>query len=131
MKKLFSVILLVCMIPVFASASDLKDLSFDELLALQKSVVAEIMSRPEWKEVTVPGGSWTVGVDIPEGAYCISAGGKGGYVKIQRPGEIFSIVSQGIRNETNKIGKIDLKAGDVVTVDSGSVVFSPAVGLGF
>ena len=131
MKKLFSVILLVCMIPVFASASDLKDLSFDELLALQKSVVSEIMSRPEWKEVTVPGGSWTVGVDIPAGSYCISAGEKGAYVTIERPGEIFSIVSQGVRNDSNKIGKIDLKAGDVVTIDNGSVVFSPAIGLGF
>lgn len=131
MKKLLAILLVVCLFPVFASAADLDGLSFDDLLKLQREVVAEIMSRPEWKEVTVPGGSWVVGEDIPAGSYCISAGKKGGYVTIKRPGEIFSIISQGVRNETNKIGKIELKVGDVVEIEDGSVIFSPAIGLGF
>ena len=131
MKRFFVILLVFSLFAGSALAADLDGLSFDELLKLQREVAAEIMSRPEWKEVTVPGGTWSVGSDIPAGAYCISAGKKGGYVTIKRPGELFSIVSQGVRNETNKIGRIELREGDTVEIENGSVVFSPAIGLGF
>ena len=43
-------------------------LSTQELIALRKQVDDEIHSRPEWKEVEVPTGTWHVGTDIPAGA---------------------------------------------------------------
>lgn len=130
MKRFLITLLAVCMIVSIASA-ELSDMTFDELLELRDSVTFEIMSRPEWKEVTVPGGTWIVGEDIPAGSYCISPGQRGGYVTIKRPGKTFSIISQGVRNESNMIGKIDLLDGDTVEIENGSVVFSPAIGLGF
>ena len=132
MKKLLAMILIfVCMTAFAAAETDLSSMSYDELMQLQKDVVFEIMSRPEWKQVTVPGGTWIVGKDIPAGSYSISPGEKGGYITIKRPGEKFSIISQGIRKESSRIGKIDLINGDSVLIDDGSLIFAPAIGLEF
>lgn len=57
---------------VFAE-TDLSSLSFEELLALQDKVYAELMNRPEWTEVTVPAGVYEIGMDIPEGMWTITA----------------------------------------------------------
>ena len=131
MKKLIAIILILCSIMTVAAAeTDLASMSFDDLLALQKAVVAEIMSRPEWKQVEVPGGSWTVGTDIPAGSYCITPTSKGGYITIyDNTGRM--VISQGIRKDDSKIGKIELRDGYVVEVENGSLFFSPAIGLGF
>lgn len=133
MKKLLLITLACCLFLSYAVADgiDLSSMSFDELKELQQQINKEIISRPEWKEVVVPGGVWTVGKDIPAGFYCISAGKDGGYVTIEDPNSLFSIVSQGIRDESSKIGKIELKDGFTVSVERGSVVFSPATSLGF
>lgn len=56
-----------------ASEADLKSLSFEDLLALQDRIYAELMTRPEWTEVTVPAGVYEIGVDIPEGMWTITA----------------------------------------------------------
>ena len=131
MKKLIIAVLIAVLIPVIALADvDLGSMKFDDLIALQKKIVAEIMSRPEWKEVTVPGGRWVVGEDIPAGTYSIMPTKMGGYVRIQSPdGKL--IISQGIRKEENSIGKIELLAGYIVEVENGSVIFAPPKGLGF
>ena len=62
MKRLIALIIaVVCMIPAaaLAAGTDLASLSFDELLALRAALESEIVSRPEWKEVNVPAGTWT------------------------------------------------------------------------
>ena len=88
------------------------------------------MSRPEWKEVTVPGGEWVVGEDIPAGEYSISPTKMGGYVHIyDAKGK--TLVSQGVRKEDNSIGKVELLDGYVVKIENGSVIFAPPKGLGF
>ena len=74
MKKLFCLLLVVCVIPVFSWAeTDLSSMSFDQLLDLRSALNAEIISRPEWKEVVVPAGTWIVGRDIPTGSYSVSS----------------------------------------------------------
>lgn len=136
MKKLICILLLVCM-TTFAAADavDLSGLSFDELMKLRDQVNAEIISRPEWKEVTVPAGTWIVGEDIPAGTYSISPTSSGGYITITNPNakDYFSqqIMSEGIRDEEYAVAKIVLKDGYVVEVERGSLIFAPAKGLGF
>ena len=131
MKRTIALLLiLVCVAATAAADTDLSSMTFDELVALNKAVVMEIMTRPEWKEVTVPGGTWIVGKDIPAGAYSITPTDSGGYIEItDKSGN--SIVNQGIRNMENAIGKVELLDGYVVYIERGSVIFSPAIGLGF
>ena len=130
MKKLLCLLLVLCAVPAFAWAeSDLSALSFDQLLALRSAVEQEIISRPEWKEVTVPSGSWTVGSDIPAGSYSVTAGKEGGYLRVKRNGR--NIVSQGIRKQETSFGKLELLPGDIVEIERGSLIFSPARGLDF
>lgn len=79
MKKIISIIVLVVMLLSFSLAvaeTNLSELSYDELIALQKDITNEIMSRPEWKEVEVPAGQYTIGVDIPAGWYSMKQKGK-------------------------------------------------------
>lgn len=72
MKKLFSVLLVLSLLSSFAFAeTDLTQMSYDDLISLQRQLVKEIMSRPEWKEVEVPAGQYTIGEDIPAGWYSV------------------------------------------------------------
>lgn len=131
MKKLMCITLILCVLPVIAIADvDLSSMTYDELLALRDQLNIEIFSRPEWKEVTVPGGQWSVGKDIPAGAYSLHPTKEGGFVTIYNEnGKL--IISQGIRDEENVIGKIELLEGYSVEISRGSLIFAPAIGLGF
>lgn len=133
MKKILVMILAVCLLIPIAAADDginLSALSFDQLLDLQQKVTAEIISRPEWKEVTVPSGTWTVGRDIPAGEYSISATKTGGYLRIRdERGSL--LISNGIREAEDRIGKVALKEGYTVEIERGSLIFAPAISLGF
>lgn len=92
------------------------------------------MSRPEWKEVTVPSGNWKVGEDIPAGTYCIKVESESCYVSIWRKaiddfsndgfyyGEVIEI--------DNPCGKIELLDGMIVSLDN-KVIFTPPITLGF
>ena len=44
----------------------LTSMTYDELCETRKAVDEEILSRPEWKEVTVQAGKYTVGEDFPD-----------------------------------------------------------------
>ena len=55
----------------FAELIDLSSLSYTELVDLSNKINAEMKNRPEWQGVKVPAGTWTVGIDIPEGEYSI------------------------------------------------------------
>ena len=52
---------------------DVSILSYDELIVLERSIIKELTSRPEYKEVLVPTGAYKVGVDIPAGKWTITA----------------------------------------------------------
>lgn len=73
MKKIFSLLLaLALLLPAMASTEiDLSALSFADLVALRQQISQELITRPEWKEVTVPQGVWKVGEDIPAGHWTI------------------------------------------------------------
>ena len=40
-----------------------------DLAAVREYVIAELKSRPEWKETKIPAGEWAVGTDLPAGTY--------------------------------------------------------------
>lgn len=107
----------------------MSDFTYEELLAIQRLLSLEAMSRPEWKETTVPSGTWIVGVDIPSGNYSISPTERGGYLRIRRDG--YLIITQGVRKEEDAFWKFELKEGDEVEITSGSLVFAPPRGLDF
>lgn len=62
--------MLLC--PAALAEVDLQSMTFDELVELREQITAEITSRPEWKEVTVPAGIYEIGVDIPAGHWTIT-----------------------------------------------------------
>ena len=136
MKKLV-VLLLVCILFVScAAADDLSGLSFDDLVKLRDEINAEIVSRPEWKETTVPPGDWVVGQDIPVGVYSIRNADSVDYAGL-------SLWRVAVHDYSNRgyignifvengepYGRLQLEAGWVVSI-SNPVVFAPPQGLGF
>ena len=132
MKKLLILAIVLFMIPIAAADDgiDLTALSYAQLVDLQQRISAEIVTRPEWKEVTVPSGTWTVGKDIPAGEYSISATKTGGYLRIRdERGKLLQ--GCGIREAADRIGKVELKEGYTVEIERGSLIFAPAISLGF
>lgn len=158
MKKLLSLLLLLALlIPVSANAVTLSEMTFDELVALREKIAVELTKRPEWKEVTVPKGTWKVGEDIPAGHWHIRAfegtapwvivgcvledngldvsmwnsSMEGFYYKaeLESPSYIFYKAGKSIDSFD-----IQLKDGLFVQILNGSVLFSPYIGkptLGF
>lgn len=129
MKKLFALTLVIlALLPVVACADvDLSSMSYDELLSLNGKLFAEIISRPEFKEVTVPAGSYTVGEDIPSGVYSLELG-KGSFgsmLLVNGFEKSHSVTAE------SPVGKIEFKDGDTVEISIGAIVFKPYVGLGF
>ena len=132
MKRIVCFVLIL-LLPIIALADDISSMTYDELIALRQQLNEEIMSRPEWREVTVPSGEWVVGKDIPAGEYSVSSGSGGAYINVTRPkGKSYDlIVNQGVTSTDNAIGRVNLKDGDVVTVKHGSLIFAPPISLGF
>lgn len=134
MKKLFALIVTVMILTVSIAVAetDLSSMSYNDLIALQKKVNAEIMSRPEWKEVKVPAGTWKVGDDIPEGTYSIKTDAVLCTIQIWNgeQGDFSNYVDMKIISESESVGKIELKAGWIIEFTS-SVTFTPPVLLGF
>lgn len=129
MKKLFSVFLIAILLIPCASADDLSGLSFDDLLKLRQEITSEIISRPEWREVTVPEGEYIIGEDIPAGSYSIDGQGNSfvvdTYKNKERKGHNYFVVARG-----EIIGKIELSEGMLIIL-SEKCVFAPPKGLDF
>lgn len=139
MKKIIAVLLILwLLIPsALGEGIDLSKLSYDELTALRRSIEAEIMSRPEWKEITVPAGEWEVGVDIPAGSYSIEmATNKSGNLLVwgKAKNDYKSngglLVNISIVPDNRVIGKINLKGGTILDITC-AVIIRPVKGLGF
>lgn len=135
MKKVICIIigLLLVLSSVAIAEVDLASMSFDDLIALQKQLVAEIMSRPEWKEVTVPTGSWKIGDEIPAGTYSISTASIMASIQIwsQEPNSDYNgFIDIKTCGKDNPIGKIEFKEGQYIEIST-SVIFAPPVSLGF
>lgn len=138
MKKTlaFALVCLVLLPCVALADVDLSKMNFTELINLEKQLQREIMSRPEWKEVTVPQGFWTVGVDIPAGTYTITKVNRS--VGIQLWGKAVKdynsdggLILNTVLNDSNQVvGKITFKNGNVLQL-SDPVIITPYKGLGF
>lgn len=141
MKKILALVVLLAILATTAASAaeiDLAGMTFDELRELQQKVSAEIIKRPEWKEVVVPAGEWIVGEDIPAGSYSVKIHPteSSTYVKIW--GHAIDDYSAGgglvydfiVKQERPVFGKVNLRAGYVVDIDE-PVIFAPAVSLGF
>ena len=128
MKKLICVILCL-MLPVLALADfDLGSMSFDDLVKLNRQIVVEIMSRPEWKEVTVPSGNWEVPADIPSGVYSIKATEDISIVRLEdKDGHL---VFYKTMDQDEVCGKAEFSPGCVLHINK-PVIIAPVVPLGF
>lgn len=128
MKKLLILALVLFLLPVSVSA-ELSDLSYDELLALRNDVNAEIMSRPEWKQVVVPAGTWIVGQDIPAGVYSItSASGElARFISKNADGKQIDYIWL---SKEKTLGRTELLEGYIIELTD-SVIFAPPVSLDF
>lgn len=135
MKKFALILAAVMVVAAVAYAAEiaLGDYSFDQLIALQKQITAEIMSRPEWKEVTVPAGTWSVGDDIPAGTYSMTPTNYAVITIWRKAENDYSnngLFYNEMLDEDESCGKIKLEDGMIVVL-SGSIVFAPPLSLGF
>ena len=73
MKRLIALTLAALLILCSAAAElpDISGLTFDELVALREQLNLAIWQSSEWQEVTVPGGIWEIGKDIPAGHWVV------------------------------------------------------------
>ena len=128
MKKLAIVLIVACLLCSVAVADDLSSMSFDELISLRNKLNTEIMSRPEWKEVGVPSGIWTVGVDIPAGIYSITpVGSSANFACYDENGRLqINLLCIGGK----PIGKVELFDGWTVKPTK-PVIFAPPLSLDF
>ena len=135
MKRIIAFVLVFVCVAVYAVADTLSDLSFDELIALRGELNKEIMSRPEWKEVEVPAGTWTVGRDIPAGAYCVKIAGNGMvnvsvWKKAPKDYSNNGLVYNELISEGSPYGRMELQEGWIVEIGF-PVIFTPPISLGF
>lgn len=74
MSLLFVTVILFFSLSVGALSEDLdlSALSYEQLTALENRIIQEMVSRPEYKEVIVPLGTYKVGEDIPAGKWTLS-----------------------------------------------------------
>lgn len=137
-KVLVAVIVLVTMFAccfTCAEEVDLSSFSYNDLISLQKRINKEIMSRPEWKEVTVPVGTWKVGEDIPAGTYSISGGKFMATLTIYKTAEknfsdmVEMYTFSGMTSNT--VGRVTLKEGQYVEIETEALTFAPPISLGF
>lgn len=72
MKKCFAMLIVLLLLPTFATADvDLSGMSYQELVDLKNQINLAIWESEEWQEVEVPKGIWIVGEDIPAGKWTI------------------------------------------------------------
>lgn len=143
--------------PLEVSTFDLSELSFDELAELSKRCQAEMMTRDEWQEVTVPQGNYRVGVDIPAGKWVVRCADTGrndyllartvitwgaekpqdGRVPYPRKGDV-EIYNPKNKNYSGEVKEyvVELAKGDWVAIHPqyNAAVFTPytgSTGLGF
>lgn len=146
-----ALVLCLALIPAASAADiDLSGLSFDELVALRDRIDLAIWQSEEWQEVTVPHGVWLVGEDIPAGKWTITVCDGGSlFLCVGRKLNASGTDVEGdyhmwlLRSSSRRsfdpasdveAMTIDLHDGEYVTIDEGSVTFTPYAGkpsLGF
>lgn len=90
-------------------AADLDNMTFVELVALNKRVLAAMWASGEWQEVEVPQGVYKIGEDIPAGRWTISPV-PGWHVAIA--------VSSSLAENGNKLSLENYSSGSAYAEDS-------------
>ena len=133
MKKLFAMILVLAMLPVFALADlpDISGLSESELLELSQQIQMRLFSEKLINGVRVPIGTYVIGEDIPAGTYRILSGDDISSIALyeddsDRISELFTF---GTYYNSAEIGKIVLQEGVRIKIDYSSVMFFQYTGL--
>lgn len=135
MKKLFCFVavflLSLSFVAVAETSVNLQTMTLDELLLLHDAIHKELANRNfESKDVTVPPGRYTVGVDIPAGVYTVTLAGRMmSMFTTYTPSGSYDLVYT-LSPEAN-IGKLELQDGQTVEISVEAVVFSAYEGLGF
>lgn len=107
----------------------LTEWSTERLYSMIAWIEAEIARREDRdKKVEVPSGIYIVGYDIPIGTYTITSKDSFGYIQVHDQNDEY--IFNSVPDEGEKIGKVDLKYGYIVTL-KGLFVFEPYKGLGF
>ena len=101
----------------------------DSVLASRTEGNGNVSSAPA-KEVTVPQGTYTVGVDIPAGTYTVSYNGRL-LASVEVSSSAGKAVSYDSISSGGRIGKLNLTNGQIVEIGYDQVVFMPYQGLGF
>ena len=97
-----------------------------DLAFVRDQVIAELKSRPEWKETKIPSGQWTVGTDFPAGSYSFRRTEKGLSTTVTFSHKVGHTVKEEdfyLVND-NAVGKAEPADGTVLTVD-GAVLMAP------
>lgn len=98
---------------------------FDE--SHQAASVAK--EEPEQKEMTVPPGTYDIGIDIPEGAYTLTTTAVAISLTVTDIWDNY--VTGHFLTPSNSVGKLKLEDGQSIEIVGGSVIFKPYAGLGF
>ena len=129
MKKLITLILALALIlaPAAMAEIDLSGMSFDELVALQKQVIAAIMQTDEWQEVEVPAGTYIVGDDIPAGRWTIKAPDyDDGYTAVTAASDgNRTYLSEFLMIGDNEQVNWTLEDGMTLSIEFGPAIFTP------
>ena len=97
-----------------------------DLAFVREQVIAELKSRPEWKETKIPSGQWTVGTDLPAGAWSFRRTEKGLSTTVTFSHKVGHTVKEEdfYLVDENAVGKAEPADGTVLTVD-GAVMMAP------
>ncbi len=121
----------------YADLPDITSLSDEELVLLKTNILDEMIKRDLVKEVEVPGGRYTVGTDIPAGAYSIEIRSMSTNLTVwgSAYGDYSSdgglLLNEGLYSDDNpKLGKVALEDGNVIDFGK-TLYFSRFTGLGF
>ena len=155
MKKIISRILAIIMVFSFSVAFadyDLGNLSYDELVELVNQAQRQIMFSDYWQEVEVPQGDYIIGEDIPAGKWVITASPTKiatvtqkkktkykngfeleteGYYEYGVSMQLTGVETPHYSDTSWSSFTIELEDGDMLSVEYGSVIFTPYQGLGF
>lgn len=149
MKKVLSLLVVLCLFvtPVaYASSTDdiasyIETLPTEFIAEMVRLFNAELAKRGETlkevtqlptidKEVMVPIGSYTVGIDIPVGVYTIKNDDKQPGTIIVKTASGEAVYYEALYQDDN-VGNIKLEFGYIVDIKYGPLVFAPFAPLGF
>lgn len=125
MKKIVAIILIIVAIATVAYADvNLSSMSFDDLIKLKTELTDEIMSRPEWKEIEISAGSYTIGEDFLEGTFKVVPKNTFMSVSIYDGARLLDTYTLYGEN----IGKLYLAYGWTLETDS-TIILTPYTGI--